>query len=426
MAGSARFAVAAIVVLAVAARLVAFAAVEFRADTALDPRDYERHALSIAAGDGFPPTIVADRGESALRPPAYPYALGGLYAVTGERRDAARLLQSLLLGVGTMLLLGAVARRLAGRRAALATMALAAVFPPLLVFQGTLLSEALAVPLLVAAVLATLRFRDKRRARWLVAAGVLAGLLVLTRLNAAVIVPMLAAATVATWRDVPWRTRLAAPAALIAVATLTVAPWTVRNAQALDAFVPVSTQAGYTLAGTYNDVSRTLPEHRGAWLDPMFFARQLGAGYPAILGRDDLDEPALDAALRQEAWQYAREHPGYALAAVPRNLARAFGLTGPGWERLTDPAAGIGTGAATVSWLGFVAVLLLAIGGLATRRAHVPPALVAGAALLALSFAITQGEPRFRVLLDPLILLLAGMALANLARDQDLRRTRAP
>jgi hypothetical protein len=38
---------------------------------------------------------------------------------------------------------------------------------------------------------------------------------------------------------------------------LTIMPWTIRNANAQHAFVPVTTELGATLSGTYNDYSAT-------------------------------------------------------------------------------------------------------------------------------------------------------------------------
>jgi hypothetical protein len=43
-----------------------------------DAVDYDLHAITIAAGHGFPPTAIASPGTpSAFRPPAYPYLVGG-------------------------------------------------------------------------------------------------------------------------------------------------------------------------------------------------------------------------------------------------------------------------------------------------------------------------------------------------------------
>ena len=43
---------------------------------------------------------------------------------------------------------------------------------------------------------------------------------------------------------------------LCVAAALTVAPWTIRNYDTFHAFVPVSTQFGSALAGTYNSEAK--------------------------------------------------------------------------------------------------------------------------------------------------------------------------
>ncbi len=47
-----------------------------------DARDYDRHAISIANGEGYPPARAPGR-PSAFRPPAYPHLLAGAYLVAG-------------------------------------------------------------------------------------------------------------------------------------------------------------------------------------------------------------------------------------------------------------------------------------------------------------------------------------------------------
>jgi len=62
-----------------------------------DAWDYDRHARSIADGDGFPPSYyAADDGPSALRAPGYPYFLGLVYAFTGDSVNAGRIANALL------------------------------------------------------------------------------------------------------------------------------------------------------------------------------------------------------------------------------------------------------------------------------------------------------------------------------------------
>src|SRR5215210_6847926 len=252
-----------------------------------DPADYARHAVSIAAGHGYPPSVTA-RGSSALRPPGFPWFLGGVYAATGDSETAARLAQAL---VGTLIvvLTGAIAALVWGRVAGLVATGLAAIYPPLIVGGASLLSEPLFTMLMLAAVVAALLHRRGRRARWAAAAGVLAHATTGAR-------RLLAAATM--------------PALVLVTAALTVAPWTLRNAIVLHAFVPVSTNGGYTLAGTYNDTTRTDRRFPAAWRPP-----NLDPAVSRLLGRlQGAGEVETNRALGAAARRYARARPGYVLA----------------------------------------------------------------------------------------------------------------
>ena len=132
-----------------------------------------------------------------------------------------------------------------------------------------------------------------------------------------------------------------------------------RNARVLHGFVPVATEVGPTLVGTYNDVSRLDPVDPGAWWIPS----QVPA-IRAVLARTR-GEPARDAALTDMAVGYMASHPFYVLRVMTRNTLRLAELTEPsGWRAagagMDMPAA---AGVLTSAW--FWLVLVLAIAGLA-------------------------------------------------------------
>ena len=55
-----------------------------------DALDYDKAAVSIASGDGWPYSRAPGR-ETAFRPPAYPVLLAGVYKVAGvEHATRAR------------------------------------------------------------------------------------------------------------------------------------------------------------------------------------------------------------------------------------------------------------------------------------------------------------------------------------------------
>ena len=379
-----------------------------------DDQAYARLARNIALTGAYP-----DVGghATAYRPPGFSYLLGAVYALAGgghARVVAARLVQAVL-GVVIVALLGAVARRLFGRREALCTMAVAAVYVPLVAAGTSLLAEPLTIALELGALLAVLAWRRQERLRWVVAAGVLGGLLTLTRSNAFVVVVALA---VGAWTATP-RLRAGAlkPAAvLVATAAAVVAPWTVRNAVVLHSFIPVSDEVGGTVAGTYNPVSAgdraapafwhllsEIPEYQAA-------TRPLAAG----------PEPAFQSELTRLAVRYAVHHPLYPAEVGVYNTLRLFGLNDLALSEYTARAAGISSpGVAAAGVYSFWAVSALALAAVASRRirARVPGfAWLAGGLLLVSIVFVNSEAPRLRLPVDPFVLLLAGAALAWISR----------
>jgi hypothetical protein len=197
-------------------------------------------------------------------PPLYPYFIGLVSRATGSLA-AVLWLQAV---VGSLLapavaLAGAAAF---GRRAGLVAGALAAFYPDLVWFAGRFWSETLFVVLLWWAIERTLAADASSSPRTAAAAGLLWGLATLTRELALHLVPLVALWMLrprsprgggpaagkpasARWHD---RMRLdrtrVVPAAVLALATaLTILPWTVRNAIAFRAFIPVSTMGSLNL-----------------------------------------------------------------------------------------------------------------------------------------------------------------------------------
>lgn len=376
-----------------------------------DAADYHRHALSIAGGDGYPGSAFVD-GATAFRPPAYPYLLAAVYELTGSSYTAARLVGALL-GTLAVLLVYVIGRRLMTPAAALAAAAVAALFPSLVFWNAALLTEPLFLALELGAVLAALVARDRASLRWAAAAGALAGAAALSRSNGILLVPVLA---VGVWCLRPRLSvrALAAPAVLVASAALALAPWAVRNAVELDAFVPISTQGGLGLAGTYNDQARTDADYRGGWRAPLSVPE-----HQDLRAQRSLSEAELEGELRSRALAYAAEHPGYALEAAGLNALRAFALY-PVPERIVRNERNeraIGESAATaVTWTTWL-LLVLALAGavlLVRRRPRVPAQAFVWAVpvLMVLVAVVLSGQLRHRAPAEPFLALLAGAALA--------------
>lgn len=389
-----------------------------------DPADYARHAVSIAAGHGYPPSHqVPGGGPTAIRPPAFPYLLGAFYALSGDSLLAGRILEALL---GTLAcgLIGLVAGLLFGRTAGLLALLLAAVYPPLIVGGASLLSEPLFIVLALGAVAAVLvQLRRGAGARWVALAGVLGGLAFLTRTTApAVILPLLVAVRGRPLR--PLRRGLAMPALLLACAVVTVAPWTIRNAVDFHAFVPVSDEDGYTLIGTYNQASFADRQFPAAWR-----AANLGPAVERLVARSrGLDEVQLDGRLRSAALHFAGQHPMYVLSASWHNLLRVYDLDGQTYHRLATRAeVDLGAHWSELERIGFWVFGLLAVAGVASGAARrAPPWLWSIPVLLTLVVIPAAGEQRLRLPIDPFVVILATLGAMAIARRLERRRRRIP
>ncbi len=150
-----------------------------------DDAHYNDIATKVADGQGIASQFpYLWTHPTAFRPPLYPVLLGGLYSVFGVHVGVAQAF-NVLLGTGVVVLVALLAFRLGGRTAALVAAGVATVHPALLANDGVILTEPLALLLMLAVLLAL----DRER---VVLAGLFAGLLVLTRPSAQLFVPVLA------------------------------------------------------------------------------------------------------------------------------------------------------------------------------------------------------------------------------------------
>ena len=399
-----------------------------------DAWDYDRHARSIAAGDGYPDSYyVVDRGPSALRAPGYPYFLGGIYAVSGDSVALARLVDAAL-GTLAVFLLYLIAKRVWGRRVGLLAAGLAAVFPPLVLLSRDLLSESLFIALELGAVLCVLEFRRSRALRWAATAGLLCGLAALTRNpGPALAIP----AIVGLWVLWPrWSRRAAAaPALAFACMLLAILPWTVRNAIEFGRFIPITSGTGFALAGTYNGVSLDDDAHPATWRTP-----RIAPEYTPLFAIPGIDEGTLDATLRREAVSFAADHPAYVAEVTAWNLLRMLEIADGSvvdLDREPVTTRGIGSANLPAEQLGLAITLALAaLGVFAIARSRRQGSAAAGRipvgplflwlvpVLLFLVSAPINGLPRQRTPIDPFVLILAAIGLAWLWDRLDAGRVR--
>ncbi len=397
-----------------------------------DAGTYNRFASDVArygdyhTGDKPRDGAGGSRGPTAYFPPAFPYYLaiadlldghvnGGPTAVPGERLEMA------ITGTITVALIGLVAFEAFGEVVALTAMAVAAVYPVFVELSGTLVAENLLVALELVAVWTALRARRSAHPYpWLIGTGVFTGLSALTHENALLyVIPLGLAAWGIARRHLRRRGRarpalgaLAAPALLIVVTCATIAPWTIRNAEELHAFVPISDETGITLVGTYNAVSAADPNVPYKW--HLFSNLPTERKFAVTTSR--YTEVALSDKLEQQALNYISAHPGAPFAVAFDNTKRMLELEGTyAWKASAD-ALNIHLSEARIGVVAFWALGILALLGLATRVARAAPRwLWALPILYAVSIVLVNVEtPRFREPIDAFVVLLAACALGTL------------
>ena len=392
-----------------------------------DASAYAAIAANLDRGEGF--TV----GPGATQPssdysPGLPLLVAGVYGVTGGVHErTARVVLALIGALGVLLtyLLGrrlarcALSRRqgtenscsavVAGLIAALAV----AVYPALLEYQGMLMSEPLAATLLAGAVLAVLWARDVGRiGRWALP-GALFGALALVRPEYFGVAVLVALVLLALGAFQDWRRALVGSAVLLAAALVVIAPWTIRNAEALGRFVPISTGGGQVLfAGTYLP-SDGNPERVGAEVverHPELFgpralqqlrleqilARLAAQRYPGM----ETDQ-ALSKMGKEQLWDDLGEEPEFA-GFVARKVWRLWGhgprdvMREPSWELLHWALLGFG---------------LLGLGALAWRRRWEAAVLATVFVSITALSALLVASPRRVLVMLPLLAACAGVGV---------------
>ncbi len=214
-----------------------------------DPAFYYGYGQSIASGIGY----TLPDGPTAYYPIGYPATLGALYFLVGHTPIPDNLVLAtgffqVFLSVATVALVYYVGRRLFTPTVGLLAALWMALFPNLIFHTATFLTETLFIFLVLAAlaVLFSFCWREERPgwARLLVF-GLLLGFSALVRPISLLFLPLLPIAWLIA--GFGWQRALGYSGAVLVITAAVIAPWTIRNAVRMDAFVIISTNMGDNL-----------------------------------------------------------------------------------------------------------------------------------------------------------------------------------
>jgi 4-amino-4-deoxy-L-arabinose transferase-like glycosyltransferase len=363
--------------------------------------------------------------------PGAPFLYAAAFFATGGAREGTARIVEALLGVATILVVFALAKRLGdpeGKRHSFgSTVGLlaafgVAVYPPFIHTTGELMSEPAAMLTLPAAILAFLWASDRQGGQhwpWLIPGG-LFGLTAMFRPEYLLVgAGFVVLAAVRAWRDRGWQPGILSAAVLLAALILPILPWTIRNVVVLERVVPISTGGGKALYvgtylpadGEYQRVKAILVkryQHRDLApssealneVPPTPLFDKVAARYPD-LPRDS----ALGKIGKGDFSKYFGEDPGGYLAMTARKVGRM-------WSS--------GVGEAMDSTAGRVVQILLVFAGLGglvllalRRRWWELVALATPIALVTAVGAVSLAAPRRNEVLMTLVFPLAALALSS-------------
>ncbi len=416
-----------------------------RRDFALHGDDYFYHwqANALADGMGFINPVswkaLHRIDPSAAHPPLYSMYLAVISWFGGTSALTHRL-ASCVLGTGGVVLIGLVARRIAGPRAMLIAAFLAAVYPMLWINDGMLISESLYVPLVALVLLCAYRFWDSRS--WLDAAflGGAIGLAALTRPEAVALVPLVAGPFLFA-RSTPDVKRRVLTFLLVGMACLVViVPWWVRNLTTFSEPVFLATGHGSVLQSANCDQTYSGP-YLGYWsIDCIVEGRApqnaqqraLAAdhsfpGLAYLIAQDPRDESIPDRRARDKAVHYIREHLSRAPLVAAARVGRVFGIYRPTqevdldvfFERRGHWPSWSGT------WMYYALVPLSVYALVLMRKRRIPISpMIAVVVMVVFTAAVSIGITRYRIGVDVILTILGGVAIEWLWRQ--VRREPVP
>jgi len=387
-----------------------------------DPVIYDTVAWNLARGAGF--SLGGGGYPTAIVPPLLPWITSLLYRAVGHDYFAAVLL-GCVIGSLAPLLLAAFATRVFGSAVGRLAGWLAVVHPLLVFFCGDLLTETPFTVTLLLALLLSVEWVKTPRSGRAFGTGIAWGLAALTRPTALALPALVAAwAWVPLGFALPARGRLRQIALLLLGLALTVGPWTLRNALVMHAFVPVTTGSGGALL---------VGNNAGAWTDPATRGGGSNDLWDELLRTEyrGLSETDKDVRARARTVAFLREHFSQWPAMAAAKVARFWRLStdaGPArstrWVAL--PLQDL-VRALDPWFLWSVVVLPLALWGLGLSLRG-PRRWFQSLSLWVILYftwlgVVFFGALRFRVPIEPLVVLFAAAGLDDLGRRLRARRS---
>jgi hypothetical protein len=353
-------------------------------------------AVSLLHGQGYSSPFGGSTGPTAFIAPGYPTLIAGVFLILGTYSFAsaiAIMVLQIFIGLATIWLMMWIARVALDDWMANLAGAFWAVSLPLLFIPSIFWETSISACALTGMIALALRCRRTPSASAWILMG--AGCGVIALINPALLPTLLA---ILGW--VTYQTRKTARTAAVLglfVMVLVFAPWPIRNAYRFQAFIPFRTTVGFELwMGNRPGATGFLDES----IFPMYNKQELAS----YISKGEL---AYTRDKSAQAKEYILAQPGAFVRMSLRRFCRFWAGTG---NSVGSPFYAIH--AVLTSLFGAIGIALLY-----RRRVRSFAALLALPLLLfPVPYYITHAEFRYRLVIDPILTILAAYAVAQLAR----------
>ncbi|MGA9888281.1 MAG: hypothetical protein WBQ31_12355, partial [Candidatus Acidiferrales bacterium] len=394
-------------------------------------------AFSIALGKGFGSPYWQETGPTAWLTPVYPYMVAGAYRLFGIHTPHAffaMVLLNILFSAATCVPIFHVGKRVGGVGVASIAAWLWAVFPNAWIIPYEWIWDtSLSALLMVTILWATLRLADGDGARAAVrdfdrdgsnayesrywrawcGYGLLWGFALMTNPSLGVMLPFLIGWAVYRLRrpgQSDARVRLRGPALAVAIAILCCVPWTARNYHVFHRFIPLRSNFAFELwlgnNENFDPQSQIVPP-----ADPE---------RAEIHNYIHMGETAFMQNKWNEAISFMKSHPKLEVMLFARRFLAM-------WTGMEKPVEGFRDSDSLMARLAIVSNFLVAIGALCgivllfLRRSPYAFLLAAFPLVFPVVYYVTHASLRYRHPIDPVVVLLAAVAICGVGVRRDLR-----
>jgi 4-amino-4-deoxy-L-arabinose transferase-like glycosyltransferase len=361
-------------------------------------------AYSLAAGHGFSSPYWQETGPTAWLTPVYPVLVAGVFRVFGIHTPHsffAIVFLNILCSAAACVPIFYAGKRVGGLAVGSGAAWLWAIFPNAVIIPYEWVWDTSLAALLMATILwATLEFAETQSVRGWCGYGLLWGYALMTNPSLGSVLPVLLGwAAYRAWKQ--GSLHLSRPLLACGIAVLCCVPWTVRNYLTFHRFIPLRSNFAFELwlgnNEQFDEQSQVVPA-----ANPERFE---------IRNYIHMGETAFMQDKWRRATAFIKTHPG--LEAIL--FARRFVAT---WIGLEKPIEGFRNADSPLARLALISNTLAAIGALcgilALVRSRNPYAfpLAVCPIVYPVIYYVTHTSLRYRHPIDPVVLLLAAVALA--------------